>query len=104
MDREKVGDRGDSISKHEMTTKLKARDIVSGWPRGRSTLPSTRRRLLEYREYRWTWEYQRDQQRMFDRWISRYRVPEGDFIVDERGRETRIRRLPQGFRLMGLDA
>jgi len=58
-----------------MPTKLKARDVITGWPRGRSMLASEYPILYDYREFVWSWEYHRAQAEMLDRHRSEYRRP-----------------------------
>lgn len=95
--------------------KLKARNLIAGWPRGRSTTASAV-------NMRWQWddftmfylhkaylqrdidrdrEYHDDQARMLDWWHSQYRVPEDKFMVDCRGFRTRMLKPANGFVLAG---
>ena len=58
-----------------MAQKVKARNVITGWPRGKTTLRDNTPRLYEYREFVWTWEYQKAQEEMLDRHRSEYRRP-----------------------------
>jgi len=102
----------------------KARDIIAGWPRGRSTSTSSyykyEAEMLIFMLFgRTHWSapdlfraedelaansvYHREQQRMFDWYVSQYRTPKSEMMVDCCGREINVRAPRNGFVLEGLD-
>lgn len=97
--------------------KLKARDIIPGWPRGHSTTISAINLRWQWDDFTMFWchkpflqgdisrdrEYHLDQQRMFDWYVSRYRVPPGKFIVDSRGHEINCILIGSPFHLAGVE-
>lgn len=101
--------------------KLKARQIVPGWPRGKST---SQPYISESNDLWWWmigrsewcaadgydlhWDmarnirYHREQKQMLDWWVSQYRTLDDEFMVDLRGRKTTVLKPPKGFVLAGI--
>jgi hypothetical protein len=106
-------------------SKLKARDIIAGWPRGRSTSTSSyylyeAEMLIFVLFGRTSWNatdlfkaedeisasaaYHREQQRMFDWYVSRYRAPKSEMMIDCCGRKLNVIAPRNGFVLEGMDS